>query len=243
MYEDVYVRKLKKPVIFLIAFGLILFLLWWSLLLIEPRAKVTNLLISNITDHQVTISWTTTIPTKGTIIVSSDSKFPILPILAKNIQKDDGEKNTKKMGYYATHHTTIGSLQSQAEYNFRIYQGQKKVYEGQFNTGSTLPSLNNPNPIYGRILKSDKKTAVVGAMVYLTVVNEASDSALLSTLTNSKGGWSLDLGNLRSKDLQTYFKIDKKIKEKLIVTTSDKGGFKAQTSYGADKPWPDILLK
>jgi len=226
-------------VIFFLILGLLFYLTW----LIEPYSPPKNILLSNITDHQSTISYTTSIPTKGIIIISSNSKFPILPIFAKNILKDDGEKSTKKVGYYTTHHITIGSLQPQTKYQFRVYQGQKKVYEGEFTTTSALSTLRNPNPVYGRILKTDKKTPVVGAIVYLTLQKESSESSLLSTLTNSKGGWSMDLGNLRSKDLKNYFKVDKKIKEEVIVTTSDKAGFKAQTNYGQDKPWSDIILK
>lgn len=233
--------------IFLLGLGFLIYLTW----LIEPYSRVKNILISNTTDHQSTISWTTAIPTKGVIIISSNSKFPILPIFAKNLLKDDGEKNSKKIGYYTTHHITIGALESAKEYQIRIYQGQKKVYEGQFTTAPTLSTLTTPNPVYGRVLKNDKKTPVVGAIVYLNLEKESSPSALLSTLTNSKGGWSIDLANLRSKDLKTYFAVEKspvdsssgKTKEQAVIVPSKGGSFKAEVTYGADKPWPDIILK
>lgn len=231
-------KLLFVALIFFVILGLLIYSTW----LVEPSSPSLNINFSNITDHQVSISWVTNIPTKGTIIVSSDSKFPILPIFAKDIQKDDGEKNTEKIGYYITHHITIGNLSPQKNYQFRIYQGQKKVYEGQFITAPTLASLTSPNPVYGRVIKSDK-TPVAGTLIFLRAGKDASPSSQLSTLTNAKGGWSLDLANLRLKDLKNVFKVDSKTKEELVVVNGNKGSFKAETTYGSDKPWPDIILK
>lgn len=103
-------KKISKFWLFAPIILIILGLLIYSTWLIEPSSSPLNLVFSNITDHQASISWVTDIPTKGTIVVSADSKFPILPIFAKDIQKDDGEKSTKKVGYYITHHITIGNL-------------------------------------------------------------------------------------------------------------------------------------
>lgn len=224
--------------IFFLVLGIVIYLTW----LVEPTSDVKNILISNISDHQATISWTTSIPTRGTLMVSSNSRFPILPIFAKSLQKDDGEKNIQKTGYYITHHITIGDLAPSKKYNFRIFQGQKKVFEGSFFIGPTL-SIFTPNPVYGKVIKMDKKTPVARAIVYLRVVKNASASALLSTLTNSEGGWSIDLANLRDSTLKRHYDLTKKDQEQVIVEAGKLGRVKAATILGKDKPWPTIIIK
>lgn len=216
---------------------IIIGLLLYGLKLIEPFSPPQNIIFSNITDHQATISWTTAKATKGAILVSKNGKFPILPLFT-TVYKDDGEKNLNRMRFYTTHKVTMDNLNPKTNYKFRIYQGWKKVYEGSFNTGPTLQSISTPNPVYGKIVGADKKTPVVGALVYL----QASSSAVLSTLTNTQGGWSVDLGNLRTKDLKMIYPVASGSGEFLVVETG-KGRFKAETLVGQDKPWPDIILK
>lgn len=227
---------LKLALGFLMLIFIVLFL-FYVLKLIEPSSPPENIFFSNITDHQVTISWTTAKPTRGALFISKDTKFPLLPFLSKEIVRDDGEKNLRTIGFYTTHKITIGGLKPGTTVRFRIYQGWKRAYEGSFRSGPTLSSINNPSPVYGRVLKADKKP-MIGALVYFS----ASSSAILSTMTNNDGRWSLDLGNLRTKDLKSAFKIASGSAERVIVQTG-KAKFSAETKVGADKPWPDIILK
>lgn len=234
-------RKFKlKSILFgfvtLLAVSLFLFYL---LKLVEPSITPLNVIVSNVSDHQVAISWVTTKPTKGEIVVSSDGKFPLLPVFASQVYRDDGEKSLKTTGLYLTHHITVGKLKPNKVYYFRIYQGLKRKYEGRFRTGSALTKLNPPNPVYGKIVKKDKKTPVVGALVYLWVSTEASNSAFLSTLTNNEGRWSMDLSNIRTTDFKSSFKLQRNSEEGMII---DSGAVrvKAQTVLGKDKPWPNL---
>ncbi len=237
-FQKIYKFRFFALIFFLIL-GILIYLTW----LVEPSSDVRNILISNTSDHQATISYTTTIPTRGTMMVSANSKFPLLPVFSKDLQKDDGENNTSKTGYYLTHHITVGNLAPSKKYNFRIFQGQKKVFEGTFFTGSTPPSFTSPNPVYGKVVKSDKKTPVVRAIVYFKVVKDASSSALLSTLTNAEGGWSIDLANLRDPNLRNLSVLTKKTQEQIIVEAGNLGRVKAATILGKDKPWPTIIVK
>lgn len=212
--------------------------------LIEPTSTPQNLFFTNQSDHQTTITWTTEKPTRSIIIASKDGKFPLLPFsfLTKNMFKDDGEKLLKKQGFYTTHHVTVEKLDPTTFYYFRIYQGLKNIYQGKFTTGLTLNTLTAPNPIYGRVLTSDKKP-VVGAIVYFQEKQESSPSALLSTLTNQQGRWSLDLGNLRSVDLKKIFTSSSKTIKEIVVDAGSKGKVKFATASSQLVPAPDILLK
>lgn len=210
--------------------------------LIEPTSPIQNLFVTNISDQQVSLTWITQKPTKGEVVISEDGKFPLLPILGKKTYKDDGEKNLNRTGFYTTHQITINELTPNKTYQYLIYQGWKKVYQGSFKTAPTLSSLSAPNPVYGRVLSSDKKSPAVGAIVYLQAKTGKNSSALLSTLTNIEGRWSVDLGNLRTKDLKLNFKVSSSSAEQVVVESGTKGKFKATTAFGKDKPWPDIIL-
>lgn len=235
-------RRLKRPFFILIIVFLIVAFILYVLKLIEPASAPQNILVSNISDRQATVSWTTTKATRGLLVVSEDGKFPILPIFAKKTYRDDGEKKTRRERFYTTHHVTIRELAPNKTYQYLIYQGWKKMIQGEFITGPTLASISTPNPVYGRVLSLDKKP-LVGAIVYFQVETDKEKSAVLSTLTNIEGRWNLDLGNLRTRDLKLNYKIASSSVEMVLVEGANKGRGKAFTRAGKDKPWPDIILK
>lgn len=236
-------RKSPRRIILgLIISGFIILSLPLFFFFVEPSSPPQNILISNITNRQATVSWTTSKPTRSVILVSADNKFPLSPLFEKRIYKDDGEKQLKDSNFYNTHHVTVGGLSSNKTFYLRIYQGLKKAYEGQFKTGPDLTGLVGPDPVYGRVLLADKKSPSVGSVVYLYIKNPKGNSSVLSTLTNSGGRWSLDLANLRSSNLKTNYKTGTSSAEILLVETG-RGKFKAETEVGKDKPWQDVIVQ
>lgn len=234
-------KTARIKVWFLIAFfvlGVVLgiFLVAFAL---EPKSVIKSLVFSNITDHQITISWVTEKETKGVVVVSQ-GKLPVWPIFVKNYSKDDGEKSLKKVGRYITHHVTITNLNPDNKYKFKIFQGLKTAFNGEFRTFKTLDSLDGPNPIYGRVLSKDKRP-VIGAIIYLQAKTASQSSSLISSQTNLTGRWSLDLANLRTSNLDEGFDLKSNTLEIVIVETG-KGKVKAETKQGQDKPWPDIII-
>lgn len=238
-----YSARIKIILVVFINLILLTWLLFYLTKFIEPSSPVKNLIISNLSDSQASISWTTDKPTKGIIMVSENENFPWLPIFAKEVWKDDGEKLTGKIGFYTTHHITVEKLKSKQTYQFRIYQGWKRVYQGSFTTGSILSTLTSPNPVYGEVFQNDRKTPAVGAIIYLSVSEASGSSSLLSTLTNQDGRWSLDLGNLKTADLVNPYLVTDQTTEQILVEAADLGKFQAQTTISQDKPWPDIILE
>lgn len=211
--------------------------------LIEPVSSPQNVFVSNITDGQAVISYTTSKSTRGTVIASSKGKFPFLPILATNLAKDDGEANLTTIGFYKTHHITVGKLLKEQSYQYRIYQGWHQVYQGSFKTGAVLPILNTPDPIFGRVVTKNNKTGVAGAIVYLQAGKEASPSSVVSTLTNQDGGWTIDLANLRTGDLKNAFQAADDTVKEILVDAGDQGRVKTQAQSLTGQAWPEIILK
>ncbi|MBI2268363.1 MAG: fibronectin type III domain-containing protein [Candidatus Blackburnbacteria bacterium] len=196
----------------------------------EPTSPPQNVFLSNITDHQATISWTTEKATKGAVRIG------------KTLYKDDGDKDLKKQGFYTTHHVTVTNLLPGTTYQFNIYQGAKSVYQGSFFTADSLLGLTTPSPVYGRIL-GEGKTPIVGAIVYFRAEGTKGKSSLLSALTNIDGRWSIDLGNLRASNLENPFQMSKDVQEEIIVEGGSKGRGKVTASVGEDKPWKDVILR
>lgn len=224
---------------------LALFILGWLLVLffflIEPASPVENVMATNVTDHQASVSWTTKKPTRGAIVVSENGKFPFLPFFIKDLRKDDTDKGFLKMGFYNAHHVTIENLEPETAYQYMIYQGWKKVYRANLLTGPALQALPNPNPVYGQILEADRKTPAQGVLVFLQAKHQGTPSAYLSTITNREGRWSMDLGNLRSSNFAEGFPLNATTEEIITVQTG-KSKFKATTLFGQDQPWPDLIL-
>ncbi len=224
--------RIFYSVVFVILALSLFYFIFLFFFIIEPNSEPKNVFISNVTEGQATVSYITDKPTKGTVFISAEGKFPFLPLFV-NPTKDDGEKNLSKSGFYRTHHITLTDLKSNTVYKYRIYQRLRTVYEGQFKTKNIPTSISIPSPVYGKVLTAEKKP-IAGAIVYLQLQNESSKSAFLSTLTNSEGGWTIDLANL---SFEGY------TKELVIVEAGDKGRGKAYTIPGLDKPWPNILFK
>lgn len=233
--------SLKPIVIFFLSAALIAAGYFAVLYFKEPTSPVKNLQATNITSSRISLSWTTEKPTKGLVVLSKDKHFPILPFLMTQY-KDDGEKNIEGTGLYTTHHVTINNLSPKQIYHYRIYQGLHKVSEGKIATVNSLETLPLPHPVFGQVVGADKKTPVVGAIVYFWAKKEASQSAVLSTLTNIKGGWVIDTSSLRGKDFSNSFTFTKDTQEMVLIDTG-KMRVQAGSKTGQDQPWPTIIVK
>lgn len=231
-----FVKKILIAVLALVGFYLVAGVTTFFL---EPTSPVQNVFVTNVTDGAATVTWTTAKPTKGAVTINQ--WFP-LPVFI-GLNKDDGDKNLSRQNFYTTHHATISNLQPQKTYKYKIYQGAKPMYQGSLKTGPTPESIGTPNPIYGKVITSDQKP-VVGAIVYFRAAGpDGVKSALLSTLTNLQGGWTIDLSSLRSADLTKPFTITKDSTEEIVVEAGSRGRAKSQSTPGKDKPWPDVFLK
>lgn len=211
---------------------------------IEPVSRPSEVKISNITDGQATVFWTTPKATRDMVVLSEDTNFPIFPMFAKKKYVDDGDKGLKNPKFYTTHHVTAGDLKPVTKYYFKVYQGVQEVYSGEFTTGPTLALPPTPNPVYGRVVKADK-TPVAGAIVYLQVRvrDRVRESSVLSTLTNSSGGWSIELANLRTADLQKNYEMTQGEALEIMVEGGARGKGNIQVSDINKVPLPDIVIK
>lgn len=217
-------HKIKALFLFT-SFFILIFL---SLFIFRPNPAIENITLSNLTDRSVTISWKTSVPTTGEIVIQKQNKFAFLP---QNGVLDDHLKYFKKDIPLDLHHITLTGLSPDSQYFFKIYNGiwQSRIYKVR-----TLPTnrINNlPNPVYGHVSLSDHQTPAVGVVVYL-ILSENKRNLTLSTLTNSKGNYSLDFNTSEFKNP----------KMQIFVEAGRRGNIKAAISKTKMNPIPDIVL-
>ncbi|MBI4029456.1 MAG: fibronectin type III domain-containing protein [Candidatus Blackburnbacteria bacterium] len=231
MQPDSLWKRVRLPLLGLLVSSILIFvLLPFLVVAFEPTSTPVNVLTSNVTDHQATVSWTTQKATKGTVTIG------------KVVYKDDGDKTLKRQGFYSTHHVTLSGLQPNKTYRYEIRQGRHKLKGGVVRTAKTSETLPSPNPVYGKVLTKDKKP-IVGAIIYFRVANGDTKSSLLTTLTNSEGRWSLDLANLRNSDVSKNLSLSSSSIEEIVVEAGSNGSGKATSTIDKDTPWPDIIVK
>lgn len=131
----------------------------------------------------------------------------------------------KEYGKYYTHHVTLKNLDSEKEYFFKVGDGYLSwgldssrqvvdedeyptVTEFSMKTFSILDSVEEPNPAYGSVIgvvkegENYREDDDVDALVFARLVSfdTDSESTLLSSVTNSSGGWYVDKSMVRQED-------------------------------------------
>ncbi len=148
---------------------------------------------SNISDNYFNISWFTSSPSLGSVVVSNDSQ--------KMTYIDDLD-NDNIPRPRTNHYVTIKNLVENTVYTVTISSGSHNCNDSKIcptltqKTGNKLPRVNTLPPIQGSFVTNTNQP-VNGAIIYLSV----GKSALLSGRTDSAGLWVIPLNNLRTPDL------------------------------------------
>ncbi len=196
-----YKKQTKIPT--LVALFILLFGIGGGILFVETSTTSTtvnadpiiapqNIHLTNISDNQFSVSWTTSKETIGYVTYkdANSSTFTAL---------DDRDEDGKPKNYI-THHVTVKNLKENTLYNYRI-NSANRVFDNQGQpykqiTGPRLSSTLVVDPAYGTVQLADDKPAV-GSIVYLTV----GKSLPLSAIVKNEGTWLIPLNNSRTQDL------------------------------------------
>ena len=231
------IASFPKKLLILIA-GLIILILGFGVLFFKssPPEKIQ---ITNITDRSLTISWITKRPIKGYVLYGKRKWQIVIPVLnfltAKRVADDHRKTET-------VHHVTLKNLEPETPYYLRIISGIRQYDLGVISTGPVLENLSSPSPVFGQVLEKDGRLAE-NIIIYLKIKGEKGESTELSTLTNEDGFWSLDLANLRIKDLKDSFSYTENDREYLFAEGGEKGSGSVSFDVGFDKPAATVKLK
>jgi len=216
-----YIKSLGKKKLIILSFCIVLFagvLYLFLLYITEKNVEVKDVRITNVTGTSATITWITDTPAKGTVIYSENNKwFPIINNIGKKRAYDDrdieeveyNKYELKQEGKYYVHHVTIRNLEPNKRYYFLISTGLKTTeYDyPSLETVEIVEELVDPFPVYGRVLSmsGDISEEVI---VYLWLVSQKGKSQLLSTITSTSSGWSIDMGNILGEELDGMYDKD-----------------------------------
>ncbi|MBI2022752.1 fibronectin type III domain-containing protein [Candidatus Daviesbacteria bacterium] len=240
-------KRIREYKIFLIILLLILDLSLLYVLYIRPISHVyypEDVFISNITDKQATISWTTKKGVESLVLLSKTQNFPILPIFSRQKFNDDKDKIFNDPQPYTLHHVTVSNLLPGKTYRFGMYVGVKKVRQVKFNTASESKlSEELQSQIKGLVIAPDGKIGMPGVNVYFRASTASESSSLLSTITDEYGGWVFDTANLMNKNLSDQFVLSDGMKQEVSISAGTLGKYELSTRSASLRDWPNLVLR
>lgn len=239
---------------------------------IEPTSPPQDVRITNVSDHSLTVSWTTKKPCFGFIFYSSKkyplailSKIPFITTLSAlywpfnwpHVATDD------HLAFTTTHHATLKNLNLETEYFYRISTGYH-LYSKWRVADSMSQKNQQPRATSHEQILPNLKTAKTPNLpslpnpVYGQIVLEkdlttpipnalvyllSPDSNLISTYTNSAGNYALDLGNLRKKDSNEPINLELNTEFTISANAGILGAGEITVSQKLARPVPKILVK
>lgn len=201
----------------------------------EAAPPPRNVTISNVSDQQFTVSWTTDAVATGFVMLEQDGA-------AKRIL-DDRDKRATVPLVSTTHYVTVENLTSSTVYRFRIGEGIDTLFDQQgqpyeVKTGATLPNPPPPDSAQGLVLTSSRDPAP-GAMVFA----ELPGSQLVSSMVTSSGNWIIPLSTIRDHTLASWLPYDRSaLTYSLRVEGGMEGRSDAVVTTAGDRPVPPIVL-
>lgn len=158
----------------------------------SPDVAPQNIIVSDITDSSVVVSWQTSIP------VASFLNFG---------QKEAGEqtvlddRDAKTPVARSIHYVTIKNLLPQTVYKFKITSGKTQSEINQFTTATPATIQAAFQPITGTIIDGDKPVAE--GVVYLSIAGATT----LSSVVKQSGNFLIPLSQIRKADLSDIFPL------------------------------------
>lgn len=185
--------------------------------------------ITNIADNKFSVSWTTKIPTSGSVEYGRVG------------EKLDKQKSDDRGETYQglTHHVTVTDLQPKTNYSFRIMSGpESKRFDNEGSvyttmTGSTIASVPAARSLYG-----DVRGGSQDAILYITLPNAAPSSVVL----NSSGSYSVAVSTMRSDDLESYVTYDPAATVVSLILDNGQQTSRVSVSTTNMAPVPTITL-
>ncbi len=202
------------------------------------RAQAThtpqNVTISNVTDTTFTVSWVTSEPVTGAIILEGT---PNTTILDDRQTVPGAPTNAAR----TTHHVTARNLRADTPYAVRILSGGKTFGNNaspyEIRTAPVITGTgSNLEPAYGQVTLPTDQPAE-GAILYLT----PNGAQTLSVIVKSSGSWVIPLNLVRTSDLSAYLPGAERIDESIIVRDAT-GEATALTDTLNDNPVPTITI-
>ena len=194
---------------------------------------ISDIRVSNHSSSSVTISWVTSSVTDGIV------NYGLTTALGKSASDARADDDT--------HWVQIEALAPETIYYFEVVSGD--VIDdngGDFYTFTTTKiGAGVSYLIYGKVLKQDGFTPADGTIVYVTVTHNSNESYPLSSVTDSSGNWSVNLGNLKNPSTNDIFSYSAGDAIHLFAQGAADGTGVIEDSVSGESPQliqPDVVL-
>lgn len=256
----------KHAVYSLIALAAVVVISLVASLILYFSYKPHNVVVTNVTDRSVTVTWTTDRPAEGSVIVENgDFLVPVtlaLPSLDKNYDdrdvamaekeaalelnndsdellssKDISEIKVTKLGKYYTHHVTVKNLSPDKTYTFKIRSGA--FYIAADWRPTVLTKFTTFKELE-EITTPDPAYGVISERTdNLYVLNNSQDALVYLTVNSTKGRSNI-LSAVVNQQGGYYFDLTNAYyNDGARIDTGDEETFHSLNVIGA----PDFLEK
>ncbi len=250
IYSDLYVHKENKlPAtigFLLVIFITFIFLRFYLGLAGSSKASLKvakRVEIVNLSPTQASIFWQTDQKESGWVVYGDSEDHESKIILD---EKDLSSLEDQK-GKYLTHLVTLKELVPGKKYFFKIITDDNKIIvqpdkkSFSFKTPkTTLNSLQNISPAFGRVLSSNSIDPLINSYIILSVKN--SYSLLTQIKPTGDGSWLIPLNQIYSKDSENIQTISDKDKIIVEIITSDGEGLTITTIKSKISPLPQTII-
>lgn len=186
-----------------------------------------NVIISNITDDSVVISWQTDAAVASFITYGQNSP-------SEQTILDDRDTTLAKS--YTSHFITIKKLLPQTTYHYKITSGKMTSNVADFKTALPATSQTGFTPVVGTVING--KDFLNEGIVYLSIAGAVTQSSLIK----NSGNFLIPLSYVRKEDLSGTYPLTPDTIAKLTVVSygvQTSALFKIQT---ASLPLPPIKV-
>lgn len=170
----------------------------------SPDVTAQNITLSNLTDNEVTLSWTTPTPA---------SSFISLGQTTLNEQTFLDDKDSKTPKPHLMHYVTVKNLLPKTTYQYKIVTG-KISSQGQLTTATPTNLQTGARPVIGSVLDEDK--VVEEGIAYLSIDGATTQSAQVKM-----GNFLIPTSQIRKADLSGSLPLTEDTIAKLTIISSE----------------------
>lgn len=171
-----------------------------------PNVSPQNIILTNLSDSEVTISWQTSTPIPSFITYGQTNP-------SEATMLDD--RDTKSPQAYSIHYVTLKNLLPKTTYQYKIISGKIPSEISRFTTATPISNQTGFRPIIGSVLKEDKP--LDEGVVYLSI----ADAAIQSGIIKSSGNFLIPTSQIRKSDMSQEFPLTEDTIVKLTVVSSN----------------------
>jgi hypothetical protein len=135
--------------------------------------------------------------------------------------KNFSQMEVERRRYSQNHLVQLKGLKPNTTYYYQVKSGnQLDNAHGSYYTFTTANfGIGQMYPIYGQLLEPDGKTSASDRLVYITTQKSLDISIPLAAITDARGYWNVNLGDLKTNDGQVFdYQVGDEIHIKVAAT-------------------------